>query len=132
MFKKSSLVVAISSAALLSGCATIMEGTTQTIKVSTNPPGARCVIKNGEKTLATIERTPELVDVEKVRSNATIVCEKQGYAPMQKTLVSDVSKMTAGNLVFGLISLPGFGVDAATGAINKYDERVNLDLSPVR
>jgi hypothetical protein len=108
-----------------------MEGSTQSIQVSTNPPGARCIIKNEEETLATIEQTPDFVDVKKLRSDATITCEKPGYAPMQKTLVSDFSKMTAGNLVWGLISLPGFGVDAATGAINKYDERVELKLSPV-
>ncbi len=132
MFRKSSLVMAMCSVTLLSGCATIMEGSTQNIKVSTNPSGARCIIKNGEKTLATIEETPDFVDVKKLKSDVTITCEKPGYAPMQKTLVSDFSRMTAGNLVFGLVSLPGIGVDAATGAINKYDDRVELKLSPAR
>lgn len=132
MSRKSSLAVAMSAVTLLSACASIMEGSTQNIKVSTNPPGARCIIKNGEKTLATIEQTPDFVDVKKLRSDATITCEKPGYAPTQKTLVSHVSRMTAGNLVFGLVSLPGIGVDAATGAINKYDDRVELTLSPAR
>jgi len=37
--------------------------------------------------------------------------------------------MTAGNVVFG--GVIGLGIDAASGAMNKYQPRVEIAMSPV-
>ena len=43
------------------------------------------------------------------------------------TLRSEAEAMTAGNILFG--GVIGLGVDAATGAMHRYDENITVPLS---
>jgi hypothetical protein len=44
-------------------------------------------------------------------------------------LISSTEIMTTGNVVFG--GLIGLGVDAASGAMNKYEPAVDIAMSPI-
>ncbi len=57
-----------------------------------------------------------------------IRCTKQCYLPGLSVIPSGTEAMAAGNVVFG--GLIGLGVDAATGAMNKYADQVTVAMLP--
>lgn len=109
---------------LSSGCASIVKGTDQNIAINTDPNDATCTVKRNGATISVIEETPHILLVPKSRNDLAIACKKQGYEPSLTVVNSEGEVMTAGNLIFG--GLIGLGVDAATGAINKYPENVTI------
>ena len=113
----------------VSGCASIWEGRTQDIAVSTDPPGAECGLYREEgQRIATIERTPGSTLVRKTRNDIWIVCVKPGY---QQSIYYNRSGGTLTNVVAGVLTLGiSTAVDASTGADNKYESPANVVMLP--
>jgi hypothetical protein len=74
-------------------------------------------------------QTPGNIVLPKSRHNVAINCVKQCYSEGVGILASSTEIMTAGNIVFG--GLVGVGVDAASGAMNKYEPGVDIMMSPI-
>lgn len=124
---KAVVAVAILGAAV-SGCATIIKGSSQEIAVNTAPAeGAECVLHNSEGTWRLT--TPGKVKVDKTKNDITLTCEKPGYRNSTDTVVSGFEAWTLGNLVLG--GVIGLGVDAATGSINEYPHTYTVQMHPV-
>ncbi|MBN8955255.1 MAG: hypothetical protein J0H17_01435 [Rhizobiales bacterium] len=113
-------------ALLCAGCATIVEGTTQPIRVEANAPNFRCqVSRNGEMLGESTSQQP-MVTVSKSKDDLMISCAAPGYQERAETLSSNLSSATVASfflLDFGI-------VDAATGAWKKYPDRITLLLQP--
>jgi hypothetical protein len=112
----------------LSGCASILEGTSQEITVNTNPSGASCDIVRDGTTIAHIDKTPGAATIKKTKADIQIKCDKPGY---QEAIYQNHSGMTSvsfGNAILG--GLIGVAVDSASGADNKYTSPVNLSMVP--
>ena len=62
----------------------------------------------------------------KSKHDVSVECRK-GCARGTGTISSNLEGMTAGNIVVG--GVVGFGVDAATGAMNKYNENNQIAMS---
>ena len=123
-------IAAVSAAALLllTGCASIVKGSSQSILITTPPAdGANCVLssKEGNWTLV----SPGAVTVSKSKENITVTCKKDGFQDAVASIPSNFEGWTVGNLVFG--GLIGLGVDAATGAINDYPDAFQVPMTPV-
>ena len=101
-------IALLSASALLSGCATIVKGTTQVIPVSSDPTGARVTIDS-----APAGTTPTTVTLSR-KQNHMVVIEKEGYAPESVAVTKSMGGAVAGNIIAG--GLIGWGVDAMTGA----------------
>lgn len=116
-------------AVLLSGCATITKGTTQTVSVDTpGVPGATCRLSSqgiGSKTLV----TPGVVVLEKSQHAISVQCTKACYNDGVGIISSNTESMTAGNILVG--GVVGLGVDAASGAMNKYAEQTQIAMMPI-
>ena len=56
-----------------------------------------------------------------------ISCVKECYVNGQSIIPSGTESMAAGNVVFG--GIIGLGVDAASGAMNKYPDMVTVAMS---
>lgn len=112
----------------LSACSTIVEGTSQDIQVNSTPPGARCELKRDGTVIGVVPSTPGSVNVKKTKQNIMVTCSKEGYQDASFNNKSDFAGATAGNLLLG--GIIGVGIDAATGATNKYDPEVNITLPP--
>ncbi|MBU4305276.1 MAG: PEGA domain-containing protein [Candidatus Omnitrophica bacterium] len=97
--------------AMLAGCATIMQGTTQEIGISSTPTGATVKINNQEK-----GKTPIILDLKR-KDNHIVTIEMPGYMPYEATFTKSVSGWVWGNIVFG--GLIGLVVDFAAGGIYK-------------
>ena len=74
-------------------------------------------------------QTPGNVILPKSKHNVAVSCTAQCHGPGVATLASHTEVMTAGNVLFG--GIIGLGVNAASGAMNKYDPGVNIMMSPL-
>lgn len=92
----------------------------QTVSVNTpGVPGAQCSLNSQAIGTRTIT-TPATVVLEKSSHNVAVVCKKRCYQDGVGVIHSGTEAMTAGNIIVG--GVVGLGVDAATGAMNKYTE----------
>jgi len=124
--KKLLLLAAASSCVLLSGCASIVDGTHQTISVSTPPVrGAHCLLTNS-KGKWYIPNTPGSVTVHRDYGNLEVTCKKYAYKNAQKSVKSHTKGMAFGNVIFG--GIIGAGVDVADGAAYHYPQSVTLPM----
>ena len=116
----------------LSGCASVLDGTSQEITVNTSPLGASCVFYREGVAIGTVPITPGVLNVKRRKYDIEIKCDKPGYAQATYRNHSGTSAMIAGNIAADLILTAGISsiVDSASGADNRYDPVVNLSLSP--
>jgi hypothetical protein len=111
----------------LVGCATITKGTTQTIAVDTpGVPGATCTIQTPSGPRGVV--TPGNVALDKQSAALPITCAKECYVMGSSMIPSNTESMAAGNVILG--GVIGLGVDAATGAMNKYPDLVTVAMTP--
>ena len=114
----------------MAGCATITRGTMQSVSVNTpNVTGAVCTLSSTSIGTRTIT-APATVSLEKGQDSIAVHCKKQCYTDGVGTLASSVEGMTAGNILVG--GIIGLGVDAASGAINKYEPGVEIKMTPIK
>jgi hypothetical protein len=114
---------------LFAGCSTIVKGTDQQVSVNTpGVQGAICQLTSPAVGTRTVE-TPANIVLPKSKHNVAVSCTAQCRAPGVATLASHTEAMTAGNVLFG--GIIGLGVDAASGAMNKYDPAVEVVMSPM-
>lgn len=102
------LLAAILAAILGSGCATILQGTTQQITITSDPDGADVKIDGTYR-----GTTPMAVDLERKRSHVVQIL-KEGYRTETVQIQREMGGAVAGNIILG--GFIGWGVDAASGA----------------
>ncbi|RAI58165.1 hypothetical protein DOO78_15660 [Roseicella frigidaeris] len=119
--------LALSLVTLLPACATLIEGTSDNVTLSSNPAGAACVVdRNGER-VGAVSATPQSVRISKSRHDLVVNCTKEGYQPATKVASSSFTGTTFGNILAG--GLVGVAVDAASGANSKYPSEVNVPMA---
>lgn len=101
-------------ATMMSGCATIISGTSQAITIESNPPGAFVTI--GEQS----GMTPVTLQVPKGKNYPVEVT--RGRQRRVVSLNRELDPYTLLNIIPPF--WPGFIVDAASGAISHYDPTV--------
>ncbi|GAB3037128.1 PEGA domain-containing protein [Spirosoma pulveris] len=108
------VVTAAISLLSLQSCATLFTGTKDTIHFESQPSGAKVQIQGLD-----VGRTP--VDVPVTRSIAarTVTMNLDGYHPRTFDLTKEFNAVSVLNL-FGIL---GWGIDVATGAVMKYDQK---------
>src|SRR5689334_1937200 len=113
-FKRGILSAGIFAAlASLTGCASIVSGTSQVISVETvhtsgNVAGATCKLENDKGVYYVT--TPGTVTVHRAYGDMNVKCEKAGFDAGLATVKSSTKAMMAGNILFG--GVIGAGVDA--------------------
>lgn len=114
---------AVIFASAISGCATIVSGTTQKLNVTTQPSGALAKVDNNISA-----QTPTVLTLER-KSDHTIEISKEGYKTATVLVKRTFNGMATGNILIG--GIIGGGIDAASGATNKLiPERIDIILEP--
>jgi hypothetical protein len=114
---------------VFAGCSTVVKGTEQQVSVNTpGVPGAVCQLTSPAIGTRTVQ-TPGNIVLPKSRHNVAVTCRAQCYGDGVSTLASHTEVMTAGNILLG--GVIGLGVDAASGAMNKYDPGVEVMMTPL-
>ncbi|MFM9943374.1 MAG: hypothetical protein ACKVP7_28245 [Hyphomicrobiaceae bacterium] len=111
------------------GCATITKGTTQVVSVDTpGAPGAKCLLASSSIGQVNVV-TPATVNLQKGSENVVVRCSKECFNDGTGIIGSNTEAMAAGNLIAG--GIIGLGIDAASGAMNKYNEQDQIAMVPV-
>jgi hypothetical protein len=121
--------ITAAAAIIAAGCATITKGTTQSVAVNTpGVPGAQCTLSSpgiGQKVLT----TPASIVLDKASDNITVVCKKECYQDGVGIIASHTETMAAGNIIAG--GVVGLGVDAVSGAMNRYNADNQFAMVPI-
>ena len=126
--KKLQLGFALMLAGLLPGCATIIEGSGQSVGIATNPPGASCVVDRKGDRLGMVAPTPGSLRLEKSKNDLTVTCKKDGFESATTSQTPRFVGTTFGNIIIG--GVVGVIIDAASGANYVYPSEMKLDLAP--
>ncbi|HYD15971.1 MAG TPA: hypothetical protein VEA77_06190 [Hyphomicrobium sp.] len=125
-----SMAAACLAAFIISACATLTKGTTQQVAINTpGVPGAECTLTSsaiGTK----IVTTPATIVLDKSQDAIAVTCRKQCYQDGVAIIASNTEAMSAGNIVFG--GVVGLGVDAVSGAMNKYNADNQVAMVPIQ
>jgi hypothetical protein len=108
---------------VLSGCATIMHGTTQDIEIRTDPSGADILVDGRQQF-----KSPALVTMKR-KDDHTVEISREGYQRERVDIKGEMSLAVAGDFLAG--GAIGYGIDAATGAQRRLvPEKVEVRLHP--
>ncbi|NJO56079.1 MAG: hypothetical protein HC834_06680 [Rhodospirillales bacterium] len=125
-------VAALAAASIglaVGGCATIVKGTTQQVSIVTpNAPGAECtLVSDGIGTK--VVTTPATIVLDKSQHNIAVTCKKRCFQDGTGIISSHTESMAAGNIIAG--GVIGLGVDAASGAMNRYSAENQIAMVPL-
>ncbi len=112
----------------LSGCASILSGTTETVAFDSNPPGATCELTRQGTVIGSVV-TPGTLQLDRSKYNIDLACRKDGYQDATGHLESGTEGMVLGNILLG--GVVGWAVDSANGADNKYPAHLTVSLDPI-
>lgn len=113
------------SVILLSGCASITQGTSQTIIFNLEPKETTCVAtRDGDGQIGSVTTSNNTLTVSKDKDDIIVTCKAPQHKPKTVRLVS--STQAAG--VVGGIFLDLGITDMITGAMWKYPESTNIAL----
>ena len=109
-----------------SGCATVVHGTTQTMDITSTPPGATATILPEGSSVT----TPAKVELARKQVH-TVLFKLEGYEPETVYVNKKVSAVTGGNLLLG--GMVGAARDAQNGAAWDLDPNpVHAEMKPAK
>ena len=112
----------------MTGCASITEGTDQTVKVETvaeggaEIPGAQCELHNDKGAFSVLSGAS--TTVRRSGANLMIQCTLEGQAPATGQAISRSNAGMAGNILIG--GAIGAAIDVGTGAAYTYPTWIQL------
>ncbi len=127
MFKA---IVILIGGLLIQGCATVTSGTTSSIAVVTDPPGATCNLRRDGQIIAIVNPTPGTATVSKSVKPIAVDCTRAGGQPGAAVIQPEFQPMTIGNVLLG--GVIGLVIDAASGAMGTYPPNIIVALAPDR
>ena len=122
-FQKS---IALLIGLLLPACASIVEGTDQSIAVNLSPDNAHCDVFREGAQLTTVSKDQRFINISKSKNDLLIECKAPDHHSEKITLESSAS----GWGVVGCFLIDLCITDYSTGALNKYPEAINITLAP--
>jgi len=120
---------------ILTGCASIFDGGSKSVRISSNPEGAKVTISNLEGKTISIQKTPAIVVLDRSSGyfrgeDYKLVFEAAGYNPYETHVASSIDGWYFGNIFLGgLIGM--LIVDPMTGDMYTLSPvYVTCDLVP--
>lgn len=112
-------------ATFLTGCASITQGTSQTLIFNIEPKEARCVVtRDGDGQLGVVSQSQNTLQVSKDKDDIVVNCRAEGYKPFALKIASSATGAGVAGAVFIDLGI----VDLMTGAMWKYPEQHNISL----
>ncbi len=114
---------------ILSACSTIVSGTQQSIFIDTpKVDGAKCRLTDSKTGTWYLPVTPGSISVLKGDGPMNVVCTKDGYESETVSVDETLAGATLGNIILG--GGVGFLIDAASGAAQKYPDKITVWMKP--
>lgn len=131
-FKTVTCISAILTTSLLTGCATIISGSTQNVNVQAvnaithkTIPNAKCALTDAKNVTYPVPTNPGSVLIPRVYGGLNADCHAPGYYQQSVGAGSSFNAWTVADILFW----PGAIVDAATGAAKKYPSHITVLMS---
>jgi hypothetical protein len=125
----------VGSLIVLTGCATIMTGTRQTIHLkmidvanNTMLSGVSCTFIDGSGNSYPIMSNPAQITVSTGSGSISVKCRKAGYKQANMAVGDNFNALTIINVLFW----PGFIIDAASGAYKKYPSHYVIGMAKTK
>jgi hypothetical protein len=123
------ILVPLVLASLIGGCASVIEGTTQPIAISTTPEiGATCTASNANGEWSVV--TPATITVKKSRTALKIQCSKPAWQDATFYAVGKWSKAGFVGELVPYVGLINYAVDTSTGAMMVYPSSATIPMKP--
>ncbi len=120
--KKTIISCSLALTLLFSSCATIISGSRQNVKFSSNPSSASIFIDEVE-----VGKTPFEIKLAR-KSEHSVMIKLEGYQTYETKLTKKFNAWYIGNILFG--GLIGIIIDPITGAIyNLSPEQINAQMN---
>ncbi len=128
---KQKMFAAALGLALLSGCASMQSGTTQEVKISSNPEGADVFVAvskdNQYVNKVKVGQTPMTVRL--ARKDGVVILEKDGFQQTVVPMNRGMNSWVWGDIL--LTSPLSTSIDTSTGAAYEYDPgEYMVDMKP--
>ena len=128
-----SLAIFLIPLSALSACASIVDGSSQSLSVKTmsgpsDVAGAQCSLTNDKGVWYVT--SPGSVTVHRSYDPLNVKCEAPGYVSNAGSASSATKGIAFGNILFG--GLIGAAVDVGTGAAYDYPSPIVVNLQPVK
>lgn len=105
------------------GCASVMNGSSQNVGITSTPTGAKVTVDN-----KVVGVTPVVTDLSR-KEGHTVSVEMPGYKPVGLTLSKGTSNWVWGNLFLLPAAFIGLGIDYVNGGMYKLSPaQINADL----
>lgn len=101
--------LAVLAALSAPACATFVSGSTQEIRLTSEPPGASVEVEPGWYSV----KTPIALELQREESPLRLTFTMDGYQPYRAHIERSVNPWVLGNIAFGLLTL---GIDVSSGA----------------
>lgn len=112
---------------LATGCATATSNPETATRIESDPSGATCTLEN-KKGYSKQVVTPATVTLHRDLAPLSIACTAPGHASIREEFKMDGNAMVLGNILVG--GLIGVAVDAASGAAEKFPDKISVLLDP--
>lgn len=122
------IILTVGVSALLSSCATLISGTSQSVKFQVIDSenhildGAKCTITDGDGGMYAVYMNPGTVKIKRTDGLLTVKCTKAGYKQSNVSVGNSFNKTTLVNILWW----PGFIVDGFSGAYTKYPSHYTI------
>lgn len=115
---------------LLSGCATLTTGTTQSVNIVTEKKvqEAKCELTDKKGGKWFVPSTPGSASVRKGDGPLSIICKKSGFKTAELLVDETLVAATFGNIILG--GGVGVLVDSVSGAAQQYPEQIVVWMEP--
>lgn len=119
----------------LSGCVSVLSGTTESVSFDSDPSGATCQLTRDGTVLGSVI-TPATLKVDKSRYDVDVACHLDGHQDATGHLESKWQPSVLANLdpnfwLFNGFGIGGLAVDSVTGADHSYPTLLIVDLTPL-
>lgn len=112
---------------LAAGCSTVASNPESTMRIESDPAGATCTLEN-DRGFRHEAVTPTSISLHRDLAPLTIECASPGHASIREELKMDGNALVLGNILIG--GIIGVAVDAASGAAEKFPDRISVLLDP--
>ena len=120
--KRITQLLSIIGLTFLTSCATLFTGTKQTVQINSYPSGAKVQVDGIDR-----GKTPAVIKLKKGNDGQVVTLKKDEYET--RTFQPETTFNTVSVLNF--FSLLGWGIDAVSGALWKYDPKFyEIELEP--
>lgn len=115
------------AALALTSCASMTTGTTQTVAVASDPPGATCTLSNAFGHWQVT--TPATITIHRATKPLAVACTKDGFSDTAQEIKAKQAhavSLAAGGGVVG--ALLGAAIDGSNGAAGEYPAQVSVAM----